>query len=112
MSFQGDRIDLAYVVGFRGGVIGISIFYDVARSVVSEVRHSVVEKCNRPENAPENTFFGLFFFLFTAGRKTAISTRVEMSVLLMLFITPHYKSVTWRISYKHADAQEASKLPF
>lgn len=56
MSFQGDRIDLADVVGFGGGVIGISIFYDVAGSVVSEVRHGVIQKGDRPENVPENTF--------------------------------------------------------
>lgn len=49
LSFQGDRIDLADVVGFRGGIIVVSVFDDIARAVVSEVRHRVVEKGNCPE---------------------------------------------------------------
>lgn len=49
LSFQGERINLANVVGFRSGIVIIPILDDVARSIISEIGHSVVEKSNCPE---------------------------------------------------------------
>ena len=53
LSFQGHGINLADVVGFRGGIIVVSIFNEIACAVVSEVRHCVVEKGNCPERKVE-----------------------------------------------------------
>ena len=47
-SFQCHRVNLADVVGFRGGVKVISVLNEIACSIVSEVGHCVVEKGNRP----------------------------------------------------------------
>lgn len=49
LSLQGLWINLADVVGFRGCVIVISIFNEIARPVICEVRHCVVEKGNRSD---------------------------------------------------------------
>lgn len=53
LSLQGHGIDLADVVGLGGGIIVVSVFHEVARAVVSEVGHCVVEKGNRPDKKGE-----------------------------------------------------------
>lgn len=49
LSFQRHRINLADVVSFGGGKIVVSIFDEIACTIVSKIRHCVVEKGNCPE---------------------------------------------------------------
>lgn len=54
LGFQGYRINHADVVGFRGCIIVVSIFNEIACAVICEVRNCVVEKGNRPDKIEED----------------------------------------------------------
>lgn len=47
-GFQRRRVNHADVIGFRSGVNVVSIFDEIAGTIVCEVRHCMVEKGNGP----------------------------------------------------------------
>lgn len=77
LSFQSHRINLADVVGFRGGVVVISILNEIAPAVVSEVGHSVVEEGNCPEKKP-------FQDIYVKGRYASSNTFVRKLLVACL----------------------------